>query len=140
MKKFISILFLINVSFSFAQDLTWLQNDIEYDVLKTTMDTDINGQIIPSKYIVDFTLSKKQLEDLKSLSNKQWRNLLIDEKTDFVTCLLLYSFFEKDAFLFSSTVTNQVQWRKCCKEEDVRNFNKELKGRRIKKLIHKKAI
>ncbi len=108
---------------AFAQDLDWLSDDsLDARFGRCSMEivgTDSEGHwlVIPTWYSVAIELTDHQLDLLRSWRYEDWMLHLEDEKTDFITNLLLYSRCGRDAWLLKDT--NRDAWRRHHKEEEI---------------------
>ena len=132
MKVLIIILFTVSFSMSvYAQNIGMDNDSVDYliEYVSIELDEEEDNVITPSKYVVVIDLTETQKEGIKKLSYKDWERLLTDINTDFVSNLLLYSLFERDATLLDGL--NRDEWLKCCKSDDIHYWLKFLTQNKV---------
>ncbi len=77
-------------------------------------------------YRVVVTLSDEEQSKIKKINPETWIGLLSSSSTDFSANLMLYSLYDKDAFILSQNNTEE-SWHKYLKKEDVEFWNAKFK-------------
>jgi hypothetical protein len=77
-----------------------------------------------AKYVVVIKLSQDRMSQMLAWKRQDWIRLLQDKDTDFITNLLLYWKYERDA----STIrfANSLQWREHEKKIELRYWRRNL--------------
>ena len=82
----------------------------------------------PIKNIGDrviINLSKEEKDVIKKMRYSDWKYLLNDNKSDWAANLILYSLYDKDAFLLSQYNKRQL-WVEYLKNDDLKFWRKNL--------------
>ena len=131
MKPFFALMLLVFCSVpAFAQNLDWLSADsLHVSFGRISMEivgTDSNGNwlVVPTRYCVVVKLTDSQIELMRGWRYEDWMLHLEDEKTDFITNLLLYSRCGRDAWLLKDT--NRDPWRRHHKDEEIADWQMYL--------------
>jgi len=126
---YIFILFYFTVSSTMCQPVTLikkLNNDsIKFTILKTQTKLLDSNKVSLSQEFIKVKLSDSEKRKFRKMKPAQWLILLNDDKTDWAANLCLYDLYKKDAAVFKIVRTRE-QWRKCCKEQDIIFWSKEL--------------
>jgi len=114
-----------NENIKVENDLTFINNQkLKYAIALIACDTCAPIRDIGLRVIVP--LSKEEEETIKKITPNTWIELLNDNKTDWAANLILYSLYDKDAFILSKNDDKET-WDKYLKKEDLDFWNKELK-------------
>lgn len=106
-------------------DLSFIQNGkIKHSVVMMSCDTCV--PITNIGYRVVVSLSNKQSETIKKVSNEEWYKLLNSEKSDYLANLILYELYNKSAIRLLQ-IDNIEKWRKVMKKEDLEYWNTKFK-------------
>lgn len=125
--RILSLFFITTLSL-FSQSVTdseLLNNELEYEVRYYGMKLiSLEDNLIePSKYLVSVEIPEHV--DLDSISYDEWLALLENEDSDFVTNLILYECYERDAIRFLHI--NKDGWRKNAKSREIVYWKEFLK-------------
>ena len=71
-------------------------------------------------------LSKEEEVKVRNITSETWKVLLNNSNSDWAANLILYSIYDKDAFLLSK-YNNRELWSKNLKNEDLDFWNKKFK-------------
>jgi hypothetical protein len=136
MKKYLLFIFLSLVVFGcYSQsnkhnkkikmtDLAFINNKkIKYSIVLMSCDT-----CVPIKnlgYRVKMQLSKEEKIRVRSITSDAWKALLNNCNSDWASNLILYSLYDKDAFLLSKNNDREL-WVKYLKKEDFDFWNNKF--------------
>lgn len=110
---------------SSKMNLSFIDNKkLNYSIVLMTCDTCVPIKNIGYRVVV--TLTKKEKEIINKIDKATWLKLLSDSNKDFATNLILYSIYNKDAFILSKN-DEQGEWKKYRKDEDLKFWTTELK-------------
>ena len=106
-------------------DLSFINNKkLNYSIVLMACDTCVPIKNIGHRVIV--TLTKSQNETIRKIDKATWQNLLTDKNSDFASNLILYSIYNKDAYILSKN-DDLEEWKKYRKQEDYQFWETELK-------------
>ncbi len=77
-------------------------------------------------YRVVVTLSDEEQNKIKNITPEKWLSLLNDSSSDFSANLMLYSLYDKDAFILSQN-NSEESWHKYLKKEDLGFWHAKFK-------------
>ncbi len=136
MKNYLLILFSLTIFGCNAQsnkttknkatmDLSFINNEkIKHSIVLMSCDTCAPIRNIGNRVVIELT--KKEQEAVKKISKENWLKLLNSETSDFSANLILYSLYDKDAFILLRN-DDKEQWRKYMKTEDLDYWKLHLK-------------
>jgi len=101
-------------------------NTLKYGVLKTSLEIVDTNKIRVPRYYIKVQLSDSIRSEVKKLNHAEWMKLLLDRNTDWAANLCLYDLFEKDAVIVRLFIATRKEWVRCCKEEDIEYWKKNL--------------
>ena len=76
------------------------------------------------RVVVD--LNREEIVKIKKISAERWLLLLNDNKSDYLSNLILYELYNKDATIFLQ-INNIEKWRKYMRKEDIEYWKLHLK-------------
>ena len=107
--------------------LTFIRNNkIKYTFVLMSCDSCAPIKNIGYRVIVHLTQSQK--ENIKKINTKTWNLMLQKQHSDWATNLILYSLYDKDAFILSKN-KNKNEWRKYSKQSDIDYWRDFFKNR-----------
>ena len=97
-------------------NLAFIKNEkFKYSIILMSCDTCV--PISNIGYRVKVQLSKKEEETVRKITFDTWKELLNNHNSDWAANLILYSIYDKDAFLLSKNDKRDL-WVKYLKKED----------------------
>lgn len=108
-----------------VMNLSFLTNKkIKYSIVLMSCDSCIPISNIGYRVIVE--LSKNEQVVIKHLTPGKWIELLTNSATDYYTNLILYSIYNKDAFILSQNDSKEL-WKKYLRKKDLEYWKQHLK-------------
>jgi len=105
-------------------NLAFISNEkIKYSIVLMSCDT--CAPISNIGYRVKVKLNKEEESKVRILTSDSWRKLLNNCNSDWAANLILYSLYDKDAFILSKN-NNRNLWVKYLKKEDLDFWNNIL--------------
>jgi len=115
-----------NIDKEMDTSLSFIDNrSIKYDFGRVLCDTTFPFTSYPN-WSTSVFLTDEQNEIVRKLDKQTWLNLLNSPHSDFAANLILYSIYNKDAFLFVFEKNLCESWKKYNKEEDLDYWKKHL--------------
>lgn len=106
-------------------DLSFISNNtLKYAIVLRACES-----CVPIKnigYRVTLFMSENEKEIAKKITREVWLKLLNDSASDFSANIILYNFYDKDAFRLSKN-DNKTEWRKDMKSDDIEYWKSHLK-------------
>ena len=122
---FIVLLFTNTLNSQNLDEFAWVNNkDIKYEFVRTSLKLISLDTVVPSKVLVQVNIKDSSFLPIDSLDKQMLLNNLINENRDWATNLLLYSIYEKDAYLLKDI--DRSEWTLYGKKEDLKYWIKFL--------------
>lgn len=122
---FIVLLFTNTLPSQNLDEFAWVNNkDIKYEFVRTSLKLISLDTVVPSKVLVQVNIKDSSFLPIDSLDKQMLLNNLINENRDWATNLLLYSIYEKDAYLLKDI--DRSEWTLYGKKEDLKYWIKFL--------------
>jgi hypothetical protein len=124
MKTLIALPMLLVITTAFSIELEtespilpWLNSQYEYEIVFISAQYDLEKmEMTPHKYTFYLNLTSKQIEDIKSLSYKEWIYLLEDNERGYITSVLL-TFLYQVHLAFLTKEENELRFDKFKRDE-----------------------
>lgn len=103
----------------------FINNDsVKYSIINTMPDFE-NGDYVSNSVIKVTTLDSLKLSTFRDLKKRELYELLLNEKTDWATNLILYQLYKKDALLFK-VIDTREKWIISQRDKDIAYWKQKL--------------
>ena len=125
----LSILAVINVSLITAQikEVNFLNNKVRFEVFRQSTNVYDTSNKSPAAIYLKTNLPNNLKTEFSKFSKSLIISLLYDSQTDWVTNLLLYEIYKRNAFMYINVIKNRKNWLPI-KKNDIKYWKKILKS------------